>query len=153
MAPENGDCFVCRKHRGEIVTPGGIFYQDDLVCASHGEPPKGKTTQYPGLLFVEPKRHVPLMSGLTRPEAERVGWLTSRLARALEEEEQVERSYLAVLGHHVPHLHVWLIPRYTGTPDDLWGVAVIGWDEGPRASADEVAALCRRVRERLEREE
>lgn len=133
--------------------PGGTLYEDELVQASHGATPEGKTKQYPGVLFVEPKRHVALMSGLTKPEAERVGWLMTRLARALEAEPEVEHTYLAVLGHHVPHLHVWLVPRYAGTPDDVWGVAVINHAGGPRAGADEISALCQRLRERLEREE
>jgi diadenosine tetraphosphate (Ap4A) HIT family hydrolase len=153
LRPESDDCFVCRKHRGEIAIPGGTVYEDDLVYASHGKPPDGATTQYPGLLFVEPRRHVPGMSGLTRAEAERVGWLVSRLSRALETSEKAERTYLAVLGHHVPHLHVWLVPRYPGTPSDVWGTAVLEWAGRPRASAAEVESLCQRIREQLEEEE
>ena len=153
MRPESDDCFVCRKHRGEIAIPGGTVYEDDLVYASHGKPADGATTQYPGLLFVEPRRHVPGMSGLTRAEAERVGWLVSRLSRALETSEKAERTYLAVLGHHVPHLHVWLVPRYPGTPDDVIGMGVLRWADAPKADASEIAALCGRVREHVARED
>jgi hypothetical protein len=82
VSPET-DCFVCRKHRGELVMPGGVVYEDELVYASHMALPDGQERVYLGTLFVEPKRHVPGMGDLHRPEAERVGWL-SRLAAALQ---------------------------------------------------------------------
>jgi len=31
------DCFVCRKHRGEVVVPGGAICEDDLVYAGHAQ--------------------------------------------------------------------------------------------------------------------
>jgi histidine triad (HIT) family protein len=118
-------CFVCRKHRGELQMPGGVVYQDDLVYVSHGTmKPDGLT--YPGIFFVEPRRHVPTMADLTRPESERVGWLASVVSRALAR-EGAERSYLEVLGHHVPHLHVWIVPRSpTHRPSTSVFVCLIG---------------------------
>ncbi len=145
-------CFVCRKHRGESQVPGGVLYEDDLVFATHGVLQDGATDGYPGVLFVEPRRHVPGMSGLTRAEAERVGLLTSRLSRALESCEGVERTYIAVAGHHVPHLHVWLVPRYGGMPPDLWGLELLRSPDAPRASVSEIEALCDRVRSFLVQE-
>ena len=35
------DCFVCRKHSGEIVSPGGVVYEDELVYSSHMALPEG----------------------------------------------------------------------------------------------------------------
>ena len=34
MSDADPTCFVCRKHRGEIDLPGGVLYEDDLVCAT-----------------------------------------------------------------------------------------------------------------------
>jgi histidine triad (HIT) family protein len=144
------DCFVCRKHRGELEMPGGTIYQDELVHVSHGEM-KRDALAYPGVLFVEPKRHVPTLAELTRAESERIGWLSSVLSRALLG-EGAERTYLAVLGHHVPHLHVWIVPRYPGTPDELFGVGVLQWQEAPRKPWQEIAGLCARVSGHVRRE-
>src|SRR5438309_2035673 len=127
----SAECFVCRKQRGDVVVPGGIVYEDDLVSVSHLLMDRDKSA-YPGVIFVEPKRHVPTLADLERGEAERVGWLTSSVARALRG-EGAERSYSAILGHGVPHLHVWVVPRYPGTPDDMIGLRVLEWAEGPRA--------------------
>ncbi|MDH5362623.1 MAG: HIT family protein, partial [Aigarchaeota archaeon] len=50
------DCFVCRKHRGEITLPGGAIYEDPLVYAGHAQIREGQTTAYLGYLMAEPKR-------------------------------------------------------------------------------------------------
>ena len=146
-----GECFVCQKHRGEIDVPGGTVYEDDLVYSSHIKMADGRTSAYPGILFVEPRRHVPGMGDLMTTEAERVGLVVSRLARALEASEGAERTYVLVLGHHVPHLHVWLVPRYPGTPPDLFGLQLLEWRDAPKAGREEIEALCQRVREQLQK--
>lgn len=142
MNPEE-TCFVCRKHRGELEMPGGVVFEDDLVFVSHGTM-KPQALTYPGIFFVEPRRHVPTMAELTRPESERIGWLASVVAKALAS-EGAERSYLEVLGHHVPHLHVWIIPRYPKTPDKYFGIRVLEWESGPRKSWSEIVEMCGRV--------
>ena len=149
---QTAGCFVCQKHRGEIEVPGGIIYEDDLVYASHQAMDERQPTAYPGVLFVEPKRHAPGLADLTDAEAERIGLLTSRLARALRATQDVERVYSAVLGHHVDHLHVWIFPRYRGTPPELSGTGVFQWAAAPRADEDAIKALCQRVRDQLAEE-
>jgi hypothetical protein len=42
------DCFICRKHRGEISIPGGPIYQDDLLYAGHIAIPDEQTSVYLG---------------------------------------------------------------------------------------------------------
>jgi diadenosine tetraphosphate (Ap4A) HIT family hydrolase len=140
------ECFICRKHRGDIAVPGGAVYEDELAYAGHAALPEEESTAYLGSLLVEPKRHVAGLPGLTDEEAERVGWLVARLSRALTATEGAEHVYLFVLGHGVPHLHVWVVPRYPGTPREYWGMRVDEWPEAPRGGAEEVAALCERVR-------
>ena len=142
---------MCRKHRGEIVSPGGVVYEDELVYSSHIALPDEQPSIYLGTLFVEPRRHVPGIGDLTRAEAERVGWLTSRLAAALQATERAEHVYVFVLGHHVPHLHVWVAPRYPGTPARYQPWQVAEWPDAPRGGAAEIAALCDRVRAELRR--
>ena len=143
------ECFVCLKHRGAIYVPGGAIYDDELIYAGHSAIPEGQTTTYLGSLVVEPKRHIPGLPDLTDAEAERMGLLVSRLARALETSEGAEHVYLFVLGHAVPHLHAWVVPRYPGTPREYWGLHVDEWPEAPRGGAEEVVALCERIRSAL----
>ena len=150
------DCFICRKHRGQIQVPGGAVYEDDMVYIGHasipeGKNPDGETTAYLGAFLVEPKRHAPGIGDLTGPEAERVGLLASRVGRALVEVVGAEHVYLFVLGHHVDHLHLWLVPRYPGTPPEYWGQRVDEWSDAPRGGPEEIEELCRRVREALGR--
>jgi histidine triad (HIT) family protein len=143
-------CFVCEKHQGRVNVPGGCLYEDDLVYASHGIIPDGKSTTYLGTLFIEPKRHVPGLAELTDPEAERIGVLSSRLARALKASENAEHVYAFVLGHHVDHLHVWVVPRYPDTPRKYWAMRLAEWPDAPRGGEPEIAALCARLRPHLD---
>ena len=139
------DCFVCRKHQGKISIPGGAVYEDELIYAGHASIPKGQTTTYLGSFMVEPKRHVQGLADLTDTEAQKVGLLIARLSRALKTSEGAEHIYLFVLGHAVPHLHIWVVPRYPGTPREYWGLRVDEWQEAPRGGAEEIAALCKRI--------
>lgn len=140
---------MCKKHRGEIEAPGGTLYEDELVSSSHIVIGDGDRDVQLGTLFVEPKRCVPGFGDLTRAEAERVGWLASRLAAALRVTERAEHVYLFVLGAHVAHLHLWLVPRHPGTPREFSGFRAIEWPGAPRGGPAEIAALCDRVRSHL----
>ena len=149
---QSTDCFVCQKHRGEIRVPGGAIYEDDLAYVGHASIPEGQTTAYLGSLVVEPKRHVPGLADLTDLEAQRIGLLIARLSRALKACERAEHIYLFVFGHRVPHLHIWVVPRYPGTPREYWGMHVDEWPEAPRGGPQEIADLCERIRVHVENE-
>lgn len=146
------ECFVCRKHRGAIVIPGGAIYEDDLVYAGHATIPEGQSITYLGCLFVEPKRHAAGLADLTDTEARALGLLVTRLSRALKTSEKAEHIYAFVLGDHVPHLHIWVMPRYAGTPQEYWGMRVAEWPDAPSGGAHEIAALCERLRVHLRAE-
>lgn len=143
------DCLVCRKHRGELPEPGGLVYEDSLARAGHAFLPEGRDRVYLGWLMVEPKRHLPELADLTDDEARAVGLALSRLSRALLRETNAEHIYSFVLGHHVPHLHVHLLPRYPGTPPEYWGLNLDEWPDAPTGAAAEVEALCGRLRAAL----
>jgi len=149
MEQEVGSCLVCRKHRGEVEVPGGAIYEDQLLFASHMLIPNGQAKSYLGILFIEPKRHAAGFEDLTDDEAKAVGLLTSRLSRALKMATQAEHIYLHRIGHHVDHLHLWLVPRYPGTPPEFWGVKVDEWPGAPFGGPGEIAELCDRVRAEL----
>jgi histidine triad (HIT) family protein len=142
----NSDCFICRKHRGQITLPGGPLYTDDLLFVSHASIDERQETTYLGALLIEPRRHVAGMGDLSDDEARRLGLLASRFSRALMHRAGAEHVYLFVLGHKVDHLHLWLVPRYPGTPREYWGQRVDEWPDAPRGNATEVADLVARLK-------
>lgn len=147
ITPE--ECFVCRKHRGQVSVPGGAIYEDELIYVSHAALWGEETDHYLGHLFVEPRRHVAELGDLTAAEAQQVGLFTSRLARALAKTEKVEHVYSFVIGDGVPHLHVHVIGRYPGAPREYWGPQVDEWPEAPRGTEPEIEAVAERLRDYL----
>jgi histidine triad (HIT) family protein len=149
MVSEASDCFVCQKHSGEIELPGGAIQQDELIYCGHAwslEEPQGI---YLGACIVEPKRHVASWADLSDVEAERIGVVIRDISQALKNSESAEHVYVFVLGHHIPHLHVWVVPRFAGTPREYWGLQLFEWPERVRGAAQEVEALCDRLRVEL----
>lgn len=146
---EDTHCFICRKHRGEVETPGGIIYQDDLLAVTHAQIREGQTKAFLGTLFIEPKRHADGIEDLTEEEAAAVGKMARRLSRALKTVTQAERIYLFRIGHHVEHFHLWLVPLYLGTPREYWGVRVDEWPGAPFGDTKEIATLADKIREEL----
>lgn len=146
LREKHPDCFVCRKHRRKVLIPGGVIYEDDFVYAGHALIREGQTTTYLGYLVAEPKRHVVGLADLTDIEAQALGLLVSRLSKALKDSEGAEHVYAFVLGDHVQHLHVHVVPRYPGAPREYWGVHVDEWPDAPRGGPREIAILCERLR-------
>ena len=147
------DCFVCRKHAepGPLL-PGGPVGEDELAVVSHlapAAPGRSGGPVYLGHLFVEPRRHVPGLADLTGDEARAVGWWCTRASRALRETAGAEHVYAAVIGDHVPHLHVHLLPRYPGTPREYWWTRVDEWPDARRGLEPEITELVRSLREYL----
>jgi len=142
------DCFICRKHRREVVMPGGAIYEDDLLYAGHVHVPEdqSKSTAYLGWLVVETKRHVPELSDLTDDEAQALGLLVVRLSRALMVSEKGEHVYVFLFGDGVRHVHMHVIARYPGAPREYWGTRVDEWPDAPHGGPQEIAALCARLR-------
>ena len=151
MEGEGSGCFICRKHRGEIVIPGGAVYEDELVYAGHVLLSDDRPT-YLGHLMAETKRHAPDLADLTDEEAKALGLLVARLSRALKGSEDAEHVYVFVFGDAVPHVHIHVVPRYPGAPREYWGVHVDEWPDAPHGGAREVEALCGRLRAYLDNE-
>ena len=150
---ETANCFICQKHRGELPIPGSPIYEDNLLVACHVQFLEGDPNDtYLGYLMIETKRHTRGLAELTTEEARAIGLLASRLARALKASEGAEHIYQFVLGHHVPHLHVQIVPRYPGAPRQYWGMHVDEWPEAPRGGLPAIEALCERLRHYLQNE-
>lgn len=142
-------CIVCQKHRGLSDLWGGVIYEDDLIFVSHAQPWGEEHDKYLGHLFVEPKRHVSGLAGLSGEEAKAIGLYSSRLAEALVACQAVDHVYAFIFGHDVDHLHVHIIGRYPGAPRKYWGTMVDEWPEAPRGGEAEVLEVADRLRQFL----
>lgn len=69
-----------------------------------------------------------------------------RLARALRTTLDLKRVYGAVIGHHMVHLHLRLVPRYAGTPADVAWTRLDEWEGAPHGGVEEIATLAGRLR-------
>jgi len=148
-AVSDEDCLVCREIEGDINVPGGSLVDDEVVFAFHVPPLDADPTPYLGHLLVSPKRHVDHFGDLDEAEAARIGAVAAQLSKALRESEPVERVFAAVIGTHVPHFHLHLLPRYVGTPAEIRWYAVDEWEGALRGGPMEIAALVERLRTRL----
>lgn len=146
MTTQPSDCFICRKHRGEIVLPGGAIYEDDQFYIGHIFDAREPDTAYLGYLMIEPKRHIAGLAELTDAEAQAIGLLVSRASRALKACEGAVHMYAFVLGDNVPHLHIHVVPRYPNAPREYWGTHVTDWPEAPRGDVKAIENLCERLR-------
>ena len=88
-------------------------------------------SSYLGHLLVTPRRHCADFAGLERAEAEAVGAVIATCSAALKA-LGAERVYLATIGHGVDHLHVHLLPRWPGTPDEVPWHRVDEWEGATR---------------------
>jgi histidine triad (HIT) family protein len=132
------DCLVCREGTGETPVPGGPLFADDLVVVFHVPPPRVDDV-YLGYLMVTPRRHVADFAGLVRDEAAAVGVAISRWSAALTR-VGAEKVYVATIGHAADHLHVHLVPRWPGTPDDVPWHSVDEWPGARRSTFAGAAA-------------
>jgi diadenosine tetraphosphate (Ap4A) HIT family hydrolase len=137
-------CLVCREVSGLVPLPGGLLTHGALVAAFH-VPPRAETV-FLGHLLVIPRRHVADFAGLSAEEAAAVGVGISRWSAALKHLGAM-RVYVATIGHGTDHLHVHLLPRWPGTPEEIPWHSVDDWPGarmGDFAAAEEMVSLIRR---------
>ncbi|GHO80495.1 HIT family protein [Ktedonobacter sp. SOSP1-85] len=140
-------CLFCQSYKYLPSAIGGLVYEDDLVYAHHYCRDEGPS--YLGYLLLKTKRHVPGFEDLDEAEAQAVGLAVTRLSHALKVCTGAVKVYLEAYGEVNPHLHLHLIARYPGTPEEYWRWKVGRWPEAPCGNASEVAALCDQLRARL----
>jgi diadenosine tetraphosphate (Ap4A) HIT family hydrolase len=139
--PVPGECLVCDKHAA--ADPGIEMHRDDTVYVGH-LPAAGET--YLGHLFVEPLAHVPGLADLSPTQAAAVGEAMRHASTALKAAGH-DHVYAFVFGDRVPHLHVHLLGRYPGAPQEYTGLAVDEWPDAPRGDTEGVAAYVARLRD------
>lgn len=138
-------CLVCDELTGDVPVPGGHLEVSDDVAVFHCPVPASATEVFPGYLFVTPRRHAAGFADLDDSEAAAVGVAITRWSRALEA-AGAEQVYVARIGHAVPHLHVHLVPRWPGTPDDVPWTDVDDWPGARRVDAAGASAFADRLR-------
>ena len=112
MVPTAEECLVCQKHAA--ADPGIEVHRDDLVYVGHLP---ATPEAYLGHLFVEPREHVPGLADLGSEQAAAVGEAMRRTSVALRADGH-DHVYAFVFGDRVPHLHVHLLGRYPGAPEE-----------------------------------
>lgn len=143
--PAEQNCFICEKHKGNIIVPGDAIYEDDLIYVGHVHWDTEET--YLGYVMIDIKRHVPGLAELNEDEAKAFGLITSRISKALTENEGAEHIYTFVSDNGVPHLHMHIIPRYPDTPREFWSpTEVANWTGAPYGGSEEIKKLCERIR-------
>jgi len=138
------DCFICRKHQGQIEIPGGLLFEDEQVIVS-----RPANVDYPAYLMLDTRRHVWELADLTTVESEAVGRTVSRMARALRDVCGVVHVYSFFLADGVPHAHFHVVGRYPATPPEFWGRRVTEWPGAPRATLGQLEELADRLRHAL----
>lgn len=125
------ECSICQKHRGEGPLIGPVIHQDALVIVSH------RAVGSLGYAFVETRRHVSSLADLTDAEAEKIGRMTTRLARGLRSELDVEHVHSMVAGLGVAHFHQHVFVRHVGTPTSYGWCEI--WSEAPEGDSAHLA--------------
>ena len=111
--------------------------------AGAGDPRRRPRRRHPpgdgplGQAFIETRRHVAGVDGLTDAEAATVGRLTTRLARALRRELGSASVHAFVAGVHVDHFHQHVLAVAPEAPaDQPWWSP---WTGGPHGDVYELA--------------
>ncbi|MEX3622855.1 HIT family protein [Viridibacillus arvi] len=145
----NQDCFICSKHKGEILTAGTTIFEDDYIYVGHID--KGSNPTYLGHIMIDLKRHTPEIGDMTADEAKAFGLIMTRVSKALMEVEGAEHVYSMVSGNSVSHLHMHIVPRYPNTPIKYWSAMELNeWAEAPKGIGNEINEVCLRIKEYLE---
>jgi diadenosine tetraphosphate (Ap4A) HIT family hydrolase len=101
------DCFICRKHRGEVApSPGGYLWEDEtwLVCHAPAE------IAGAGTLILESRQHFLDLEDMPADDRVSFGPVLGRLYPAIRRGTGAERVYLLSTMGGVAHFHAWLVP-------------------------------------------
>jgi histidine triad (HIT) family protein len=144
-------CAVCQKHRDKITLPGGVIFEDQNVFIAHFPLLPEGPLPYAGHIIIEMKRHITKPSELTPPEAQSLGLWIQRISEAQERVLEAEHTYIFRIGDKTPHLHFHLVPRYAGTPKEVWGVSLFEWQGALRSDSAAIKNISEKMRTFIKR--
>ena len=137
------ECSVCEKHETKKTLPGGAVYDGVRVFVGHFPLIESEKAHY-GHVILELKRHITKLAELTEAEAVEIGQWTRTIARFLETELGAEHVYAVRIGDKTPHLHFHFVPRFPGTPKEVWSPTLWQWPGGRKATADDMIAITKK---------
>lgn len=109
-------------------------------------------TSVEGWIVLVARRHITALADLTDDEASELGPLVRSVSRALHQTVGCLKTYVVQFAEHSqhPHVHVHVIPRSAGLPEEQRGpgiFALLGVDRDhrvPEARMNEIATVLRR---------
>lgn len=131
-------CLACDVLAGKVTPPGGVIYDDQYWRVDHSTSP----VMLPGFLIIKPRRHVEHIALLTAEEMAAFGPLLRNTCRALAHVLHPAKVYATSFGESVSHVHFYIIPRYSRTPEmPANGIEILSrLFQGPWAGSDEESA-------------
>jgi histidine triad (HIT) family protein len=105
MQPRDTSCLFCAIAAGHV--PCHAVYEDEHLLAFLDHRPLN-----PGHVLVVPKRHEPDFHRLASARYGALMQLAHRLGQCLAHLYQPPKVGLFVIGLHVPHVHVHVVPLY-----------------------------------------
>lgn len=140
-------CFICDRQASADPTR---LTESEHAVLLHYPCDENTPNVYRGHMFVEPKRHVTVFGELNDDEAAEVGRLMAAGSRLLTGTLGAEHVYVFSIQHMVPHVHIHLVPRYPGTPQEFWGGTNLAkWEAAPMIDGVEVESLVTELRAAL----
>jgi diadenosine tetraphosphate (Ap4A) HIT family hydrolase len=117
------NCFLCKKHKGEVAPPpGGYIYEGAHWLICHAPVDKGPL----GTLFIESRRHFLDYAEANDEELAEYGPVLKRVFTTLKDLTGAERVYQIVFLEGIDHFHAWVVPRRK--EDEERGVPFIAKD-------------------------
>lgn len=152
-------CVLCRGVEGDPELGRIQVWEDELWRLTTSIHPS-ETAR--GFSFLEPKRHIPDITGLEGEEAVTFGTVIGTVAAVLKEATGADLVYVYVFGGHIDHLHIHLAPHAEGDslndsmirgefieePLPSGTVAIVS-TEFPPVPEDELRATAETIRDRL----
>ena len=139
--PERDPCPFCENLAGTVTedrerTKQACFVERLDLAAAFVNPYQSRH----GAVLVIPNRHAPTVLDLTEAEAEALGRLVRRIARAVHDGFgpvglNIFQNNGIASGQRIPHYHVHVMPRYPGDrPDHIFGrdAVLISFEERTR---------------------
>ena len=124
MTTAISECFICRKHAGELASPpGGYLYEVTYFRVCHAPTAMAAA----GTLLIESRRHLLDFAAMTPEEAAEYGALLARVYSAMKQTTGAERVYTLVTLEGAAHFHSWHVPRLPGA--GLRGTALLAADQ------------------------
>jgi diadenosine tetraphosphate (Ap4A) HIT family hydrolase len=112
-------CLACDLRAGRVPLPGGGIHETGHWAVEHCIGPLGL-----GTLVVKPKRHVIHVADLAAEEAEELGPLLRRAARAVTAATAPDQVYVTLWSHsggEPGHIH-WVVQPVTRAQMDGYGL-------------------------------